>query len=64
MRTPEWDKEVLRVTGGRGADCVVEVGGGGTFARSLQALARGGKVCLIGFVAGRDGRYQSVSVDV
>jgi NADPH:quinone reductase-like Zn-dependent oxidoreductase len=53
-RTPEWEKEVLRATG-RGVDCVIEVGGGGTFARSLQSLARGGKVCLIGFVAGRDG---------
>jgi NADPH:quinone reductase-like Zn-dependent oxidoreductase len=53
-RTPDWEKEVLRATG-RGVDCVIEVGGGGTFARSLQSLARGGKVCLIGFVAGRDG---------
>jgi NADPH:quinone reductase-like Zn-dependent oxidoreductase len=52
--TPDWDKEVLRATG-RGVDCVVEVGGGGTFARSVQSLARGGKVCLVGFVAGRDG---------
>jgi NADPH:quinone reductase-like Zn-dependent oxidoreductase len=54
IRTPEWEKEVLRATG-RGVDCVIEVGGGGTFARSVQSLARGGKVCLIGFVAGRDG---------
>lgn len=54
VRTPDWEKEVLRVTG-RGVDCVIEVGGGGTFARSLQSLARGGKVCLIGFVAGREG---------
>jgi NADPH:quinone reductase-like Zn-dependent oxidoreductase len=53
-RTPEWEKEVQRMTG-RGVDCVIEVGGGGTFARSVQSLARGGKVCLIGFVAGRDG---------
>jgi NADPH:quinone reductase-like Zn-dependent oxidoreductase len=53
-RTPDWEKEVLRATG-RGVDCVIEVGGGGTFARSVQSLARGGKVCLIGFVAGRDG---------
>jgi NADPH:quinone reductase-like Zn-dependent oxidoreductase len=55
QRTPDWDTEVMRATGGRGVDCVVEVGGGGTFARSLQVLARGGKVCLIGFVAGREG---------
>jgi NADPH:quinone reductase-like Zn-dependent oxidoreductase len=54
-RTPDWDKEVTRITGGRGVDCVVEVGGSGTFARSMQALARGGKVCLIGFLAGREG---------
>ena len=53
-RTPDWEKEV-RLSGGRGVDCAVEVGGGGTFARSLQALGRGGKVCLIGFVAGREG---------
>jgi NADPH:quinone reductase-like Zn-dependent oxidoreductase len=53
-RTPDWEKEVLRVTG-RGVDCVIEVGGAGTFARSVQSLARGGKVCLIGFVAGREG---------
>jgi len=54
-RNDDWDKEVMRITGGRGVDCVVEVGGGGTFARSLQALARGGKVCLIGFLAGWEG---------
>ena len=53
-RTPEWEKEVLRASSG-GVDCVIEVGGGGTFARSVQSLARGGKVCLVGFVAGRDG---------
>jgi NADPH:quinone reductase-like Zn-dependent oxidoreductase len=54
-RAPEWDREVLRVTGGRGADCIVEIGGAGTLARSYQALARGGKVALIGFLAGRQG---------
>jgi len=55
QRTPEWEKEVARMTGGRGVDCVIEVGGGGTFARSVQAIGRGGKVCLIGFLAGREG---------
>jgi NADPH:quinone reductase-like Zn-dependent oxidoreductase len=53
--TPDWEKEVLRLSAGRGVDCVVEVGGAGTFARSIASLAHGGKVCLIGFVAGRDG---------
>jgi NADPH:quinone reductase-like Zn-dependent oxidoreductase len=54
-RTPDWEKEVMRLTNGSGADCVIEVGGAGTFARSVQALAGGGKVCLIGFLAGREG---------
>lgn len=54
-RTPEWEQEVRRVTSGRGADCVVEIGGAGTLARSIRSLARGGKVGLIGFLAGRDG---------
>ncbi len=52
---PDWDNEVLRLTGGQGADCVVEVGGVGTMQRSVNALARGGKVTLIGLLTGRDG---------
>ena len=43
-----WDEEVMRITGGRGVDCVVEVGGAGTLQRSYNSLARGGKVGLIG----------------
>jgi len=54
-RTPEWDREVVRITGGRGVDCVVEIGGAGTLGRSYQSLARGGKVALIGFLAGPQG---------
>ena len=46
---------MLRITGGRGVDCVVEIGGAGTLGRSYQALARGGKVALIGFLAGPQG---------
>ena len=52
-RNPEWHKEVLRITGGRGVDCVVEVGGVGTLERSFDSLAAGGKVGLIGVLTGR-----------
>ncbi len=51
-RTPEWDKEVLKLTGGRGVDCVIEVGGAGTLERSIGSLAEGGKVGLIGVLTG------------
>ncbi len=52
-RQPEWDQEVLKLTEGRGVDCVVEVGGAGTLNRSMHALAPGGKVALIGVLTGR-----------
>ena len=51
---PDWEKEVLLLTKARGVDCVVEVGGAGTLNRSFQALAPGGKVVLIGVLAGRN----------
>jgi NADPH:quinone reductase-like Zn-dependent oxidoreductase len=46
--TPDWDAKVREVTDGRGVDYVVEIGGPGTIARSLKALAVGGHVSLIG----------------
>ena len=49
--TPEWDAEVLRLTGGRGADHVVEVGGSGTLPRSLKAVRPNGHVYLIGVLS-------------
>jgi NADPH:quinone reductase-like Zn-dependent oxidoreductase len=52
-RTPAWDREVLKLTGGRGVDCVVEIGGAATLERSFDSLAPGGKVALIGVLTGR-----------
>jgi NADPH:quinone reductase-like Zn-dependent oxidoreductase len=45
---PDWDKWVIDQTGGRGADLIVEVGGAGTFSRSLHAVRIGGVVAQIG----------------
>lgn len=50
--TPDWEKEVRELTQGRGVDHVVEVGGAGTFAKSLRAVRRGGVISLIGVLAG------------
>jgi NADPH:quinone reductase-like Zn-dependent oxidoreductase len=46
--TPDWDAKVRELTDGRGVDCIVEIGGPGTIAMSLKALAVGGHVSLIG----------------
>ncbi len=50
--TPDWDRKVKDLTGGVGADHVLEVGGGGTFPRSVRAVRVGGQISLIGVLAG------------
>jgi len=54
---PEWQDEVLRLTGGAGVDAVLEVGGAGTLARSLRAAAMNGTVAIIGGVSGFAGEF-------
>ncbi|WP_206952095.1 zinc-dependent alcohol dehydrogenase family protein [Trinickia acidisoli] len=51
-RIPAWDEAVLEITGGNGADLVIETGGTQTFGRSVNAAAVGGTVFVIGFVTG------------
>nr|WP_175800711.1 NAD(P)-dependent alcohol dehydrogenase [Burkholderia anthina] len=46
--TPEWQHDVLRLTGGAGADLVVEVGGRDTLPRSIASTKIGGTVSIIG----------------
>ncbi|MEQ8397953.1 NAD(P)-dependent alcohol dehydrogenase [Thalassobaculum sp.] len=50
--TPEWQKAVLDLTGGRGVDVTVEVGGPGTLARSVDATRVAGRIALIGVLTG------------
>jgi NADPH:quinone reductase-like Zn-dependent oxidoreductase len=52
---PDWEQDVLRLTHGRGADHVIEVGGAGTLAKSFQSVSFRGQITLIGVLAGRDG---------
>jgi len=54
-RYPDWQKEVSQLTGGHGADHILENGGAGSLNRSFEATAFGGKVALIGFLAGAKG---------
>ncbi|MEZ4503684.1 MAG: NAD(P)-dependent alcohol dehydrogenase [Dehalococcoidia bacterium] len=52
---PDWERAVLDLTGGRGVDLVVEVGGAGTYAQSLAATRQNGHVVLIGGLAPAEG---------
>ena len=47
----DWDAWALEQTGGRGVDLVVEVGGAGTFMRSIAAIRVGGAVAQIGVLS-------------
>jgi NADPH:quinone reductase-like Zn-dependent oxidoreductase len=49
---PQWGKTARRLTGGRGEDHVVEVGGAGTLQQSIRAVRPGGTISLIGVLAG------------
>ncbi|HPF41567.1 MAG TPA: NAD(P)-dependent alcohol dehydrogenase [Phycisphaerae bacterium] len=52
VATPDWDGVVRDMTEGRGVDHVVEVGGAGTFGRSLRAVRIGGRISVIGILSG------------
>jgi NADPH:quinone reductase-like Zn-dependent oxidoreductase len=60
--TPEWDKQVLELTGGIGAEHVVEVGGAGTLPRSLRALRHGGFISMIGVLGGAGEKFNPGSI--
>jgi NADPH:quinone reductase-like Zn-dependent oxidoreductase len=51
-RTPAWEQEALALTDGRGVDHVVEVVGGESLNRSLEAVRTSGTISFIGLIAG------------
>ncbi len=51
-KDPKWGKTVLELTDGVGVDHVVELGGAGTLAQSSKAVRIGGRISLIGVLAG------------
>ncbi|KAI0337720.1 NAD-P-binding protein [Trametopsis cervina] len=58
--TPDWDKEVLKITGGEGVHDIVEVGGPGTLDKSLNCVRMAGWIHVIGFLAGTDADMSGV----
>ena len=48
----DWDKAVLDLTSGKGVACVIETAGGTSLQHSIDALAVGGRVEVIGFLEG------------
>lgn len=59
---PDWEKEVFELTGKRGVDAVVEVGGAGTLPKSLRSIRIGGHIAVIGNLSGIESSVQLGSV--
>lgn len=59
---PEWGKRVKELTNGEGVDHVVEVGGPGTLAQSIEAVKIGGHIALIGILTGREGEVPTAKL--
>jgi NADPH:quinone reductase-like Zn-dependent oxidoreductase len=54
-QNPEWQEQVLELTGGVGVKHVIEIGGRDTLPRALQALDYGAHVSLVGGLTGFGG---------
>ncbi len=61
-KTPNWEVAVREANGGRGVDRVMEVGGPGTFQKSLASLRMGGRLSLIGVLTGFTGGVEVVPI--
>ncbi len=49
---PEWAARVLKATGGKGADVIVESVGGATFHAAMKCIAWSGRLVVVGFAGG------------
>lgn len=58
----DWGRRVRDWTGGRGVEHVVEVGGPGTLAQSIEAVRVGGHISLIGVLTGGVGEVPTAAL--
>ena len=61
-QTPDWGQNVLALTGGRGVDHIVEVGGPNTLAQSIRAVRIGGHIALVGVLTGFGGEVPTAEL--
>lgn len=60
-KVPEWNAAALKLTGGRGVDHIIEVGGPGTLEKSFQAVRGGGRISVIGVLTAAQGAAPSIN---
>lgn len=60
--SPDWDHTVRTLTGGVGADLVIETVGAETFDRSLASLRQNGTIFTIGFLGGATAKIDLLKI--
>jgi len=61
-KTPNWHKEVFKITKMIGVDHVIEVGGAGTLEKSIMSVRAGGQISLIGILSGSNDKLNLLPV--
>jgi NADPH:quinone reductase-like Zn-dependent oxidoreductase len=59
---PDWDREVLALTGGRGVDKTVDIAGEKTIVKSAASTRKGGDITIVGFTSGFGGGLPPIDV--
>jgi NADPH:quinone reductase-like Zn-dependent oxidoreductase len=62
MRNPQWDEQVLSLTNGQGVNQVLEVVGGDSVQRSINSMATGGHLAMIGLLESPSAMIQTPSL--
>ncbi len=59
---PNWERAVLEKTSRVGADLILELGGGGTLARSMESVKINGRISMVGVLTGFDGQVNPLQI--
>jgi NADPH:quinone reductase-like Zn-dependent oxidoreductase len=59
---PDWDREILRLTDGKGVDKVIDIAGEATIVKSAASARVGGEIGVVGFVSGIGGGLPPIDI--
>ncbi|WP_340318087.1 zinc-dependent alcohol dehydrogenase family protein [Rhizorhabdus argentea] len=59
---PDWDREILALTDGRGVDKVVDIAGEKTIVKSAASTRIGGDIAVVGFASGFGGGLPPIDI--
>jgi NADPH:quinone reductase-like Zn-dependent oxidoreductase len=62
VKNPDWEKLVVEKTSQVGADLVLELGGGGTLGKSMEAAKINGRISLVGVLTGFEGQINPLAI--